>query len=485
LGFVDKDFMRQVWVLSEDARVQSRLSAAFLESRFHVKYRVQVARTLADVPDAHLADPGVSFFLDAFSSSSPGFDGLKKLRTRGFRGPVFLLGEPAPEDAAEPFLKEALTGFLPPIDRSDVFLAAGLVHAYHHFEGDIDLKWFLDTGGKAAVESIATIKDFNQLVLKLMNFVSRFGVNIQKLKRALVALSSSHVKNTPKGPTVIKPFKICYGIDSGKLILGVSLDAEELKGEKFLEDFGVTLSQVKGQAKVSASPRSDILNVAKITSNLVFLGGCARPQGSSTESFLLSTISFVKGATSQVEPYFFAYVNAQASEEMTAEAAKLEVVPPLGAAPAAAAPLVAKKKDLFEPSVMGDRPVDSQPSLAESPLSAYAEESFAPSHESTPSAHVAGADADPDLVKKLQTLQRDLDQHKRLSEALAADVKRLMKERREPLTSADLKESLVELNARLKHLQEQNKKLTEIKSQKESQIELLTAQVERLKMNAA
>ena len=471
--------MRQVWVLSEDARVQSRLSAGFLESRFQVKYRVQVARTLADVPDAHLADPGVSFFLDAFSPSNPGFDGLKKLRARGFRGPAFLLGEPAPEDAADPFLKDALTGFLPPIDRSDVFLAAGLVHAFHHFDGEIDLKWFLHPGGKAALESIATIKDFNQLVLKLMNFVSRFGVNIQKLKRALVALSSSHVKNTPKGPTVIKPFKICYGIDSGKLILGVSLDSGEVKGDKFLEDFGVTLSQVKGQAKASASPRSDILNVAKITSNLVFLGGCARAKASSTEFFLLSTISFLKGATSQVEPYFFAYVNAQASEEMLADSVKLEVVPS-----PVAAPVAAQKKDLFEPSVTGDRPADTQLSSGETPLSAYTEGSSAPSRESL-SNPAMGMEADPDLVKKLETLQNDLDQHKRLSEALAADVKRLMKERREPLTSADLKESLVEVNARLKHLQEHNKKLTEMKSQKESQIELLTAQIERLKMNAA
>jgi chromosome segregation ATPase len=117
-------------------------------------------------------------------------------------------------------------------------------------------------------------------------------------------------------------------------------------------------------------------------------------------------------------------------------------------------------------------------------LSAYNDESLASLGEVS-SSLTAGIEADPDLAKKLRDLQRDLDQHKRLSEALAADVKRLMKERREPLTSADLKESLVELNTRLKHLQEHNKKLTEIKTQKESQIELLTAQVERLKMNAA
>jgi predicted RNase H-like nuclease (RuvC/YqgF family) len=73
----------------------------------------------------------------------------------------------------------------------------------------------------------------------------------------------------------------------------------------------------------------------------------------------------------------------------------------------------------------------------------------------------------------------------KVAEALAADVKRLMKERREPLTDADLKESLNETTLRLKRMQEQNKKLTELMGQKESQIELLKAQVERLKSNAA
>jgi len=474
--------MRQVWVLSDDARVQSRLSAAFLESRYHVKYRVQVARALSDVPEAHILDHGVSFFVDAFSSTSPGFEGLKKLRARGFKGPVFLFGEPAPEDAVEPFTKDFLTGFLPPIDRCDMFVAAGLVHAFHHFEGDIDLKWFLDTGGKAALEPIANIKDFNQLVLKMMNFVSRFGVNIQKLKRALVALSSSHVKNTPKGPTVTKPFKLCYGMDANKLILGVSLDAEELKSSKFLEDFGVALSQVKGQGKGTTNPRSDILNVAKITSNLIYLGGSARSQVPA-EAFLLTTISFAKGQAAQVEPYFFSYVDARHSAEL----AEAPSTPHLSVAP------VPKKKELFEPSIMGDKPAESEveKQMMDSQLSSYVDEIGEAKHASAGAptgaagaAHAAQV-ADPELAKKLDALGKDLDRHKKLSEALAADVKRLMKERREPLTSADLKESMAELNLRLKHLQDQNKKLTDIKAQKEAQIELLTAQVERLKMNAA
>lgn len=479
--------MRQVWVLSDDVQVQSRLGTAFLESRYHVKYRVQVARALSDVPDAHIADHGVTFFVDAFSSKNPGFEGLKKLRSRGFKGPIFMFGEPAPEDAVEPFTKDFLSGFLPPIDRCDMFVAAGLVHAFHYFEGEIDLKWFLDTGGKAALEPIANIKDFNQLVLKLMNFVSRFGVNIQKLKRALVALSSSHVKNTPKGPTVSKPFKLCYGMDANKLILGVSLDAEELKNTKFLEDFGTTLSQVKGQGKGTTNPRSDILNVAKITSNLIYLGGNARSQVP-TDAFLLTSISFAKGQAVQVEPYFFSYVDARPSAELTEANADLHTsaagAPNLSLAPEPAP----RKKELFEPSIMGDKPaeLEVEKQMMDSQLSSYVDEIGEEKKAAVAAAQEHAAQAeDPELMKKLHANDQELDRYKKLSEALASDVKRLMKERREPLTSADLKESMAELSARLKHLQDQNKKLTELKAQRESQIELLTAQVERLKMNAA
>ncbi|MEO5667887.1 MAG: hypothetical protein ABIR96_07510 [Bdellovibrionota bacterium] len=485
--------MRQVWVLSDDTRVQSRLSAAFIESRYHVKYRVQVARALSEVPEKYWSDAGVTFFVDAFSSSSPGFEGLKELRAKGFEGPVFLLGEPAPEDAADPFLHDALTGFLPPIDRCDMFLAAGLAHAFHHFDGELDLKWFLDTGGKAAFESIQSIKDFNQLVMKLTSFVSKFGADVQKLKRALVALSSSHVKNTPTGPNVIKPFKLCYGMDSGKLILAVSLEADDMRNAAFLEDFGATLSQVKGQGKSAPAHRSDILNVAKVTSNLIFLGGSASP-GPAPHAFILTTIAFTKGQSVQVDPYFFSYVKAKVSteldetldpisevEENFSPKTTLELAPPVAPAPTPAPVAPTKKKELFEPNVLGDKPREI--SKAQQPATGSSLSSYTPPE--TVELEDVSSSADPELAKKYEAIRNELETHRKLSEALAADVKRLMKERREPLTDADLKESLNELNARMKHLQEQNKKLNEIKSQKEAQIELLTAQVERLKMTAA
>ena len=104
---------------------------------------------------------------------------------------------------------------------------------------------------------------------------------------------------------------------------------------------------------------------------------------------------------------------------------------------------------------------------------------------SAPQGQAASQVPASELEKQLAHVKSELSNALKVSEALAVDVKRLMKERREPLTDADLKESLNETNLRLKRMQEQNKKLTEQIAQKESQIELLKAQVDRLKSNAA
>jgi hypothetical protein len=304
------------------------------------------------------------------------------------------------------------------------------------------------------------------------------------------------VKNTPKGPTVNKTFKLCYGIDSNKLMLGASLSSEELKNTKVLEDFALALAQVKGSGK-GTGPRTDILNVAKITSNLIFLGGGAQGRRAS-EVFLLTSISFPRTQSVQVEPYFFSYVDARASQEMPDA-----LMPAVAAADASGA---AQKKQLFEPTITGDKPVEVEKQMMDEQLGSYVDEledGSANASQSASADAVAETDlidsidqidagpeevsdvTDPEFAEKYRAMKNELEKHKRLSEALAADVKRLMKERREPLTSADLKESLHELNVRLKHLQEQNKKLSDLGHQKDEQIELLTAQVERLKVKAA
>jgi hypothetical protein len=474
--------MRQVWILSEDSRAQSRLNSAFSASKFKTKYRVQVAASLEEIPEEYFSDAGVSFFVDAFSASAPGFEGLKKLRERGFAGPIIVLGEPAPEDAVDPFLHDNLTAFLTSVDRLDAHLAAGLVHTQHHFDGHLNLEWFLDSGGKSSSENIQSIKDFNQLVLKLMNFVSRFGVNIQKLKRALVGLSASHVKNTPQGPQVIRPFRLCYGIDANKLLLAVSLDSEHFDLKLLKKDFAQTLGQVKSAAGGVKASRMDFLNVAKITSNMLFLGGSAVPQATSSDAYLMTAISFTKSVQGQMDPYIFGFINASPSNEWSDASVKQVEAPSAKAPLAEVKTKVAEKietkveapppaKQLFEPSIVGDTPEkDDMPA-----------EDAAEPLEASGAASVSNAEFD----RKVKALEAEMLQYKKVSEALAVDVKRLMKERREPLTDADLQESLKEMEERLKRLQEQNKKLSDVISQKDSQLELLKAQVERLKMTAA
>ncbi len=506
--------MRQIWVLGEDARVQSRLQVLLSHQRFGVKYKVSGAKTLSDIPEEHISSDGVVIVVDAFHPQYPGFDGLTKVRARGFKGAVYLLGEPAPEDAVGPFESHDLTAFLPSVDRIDISYLAGLIHHGLTYGGDLNLKLFLEESGKASVENITSLKEFNQLVLKLMNFVSRFGVNIQKLKRTLVGLSASHVKNTPKGPSVVNSFKLCYGIDGAKLIVGVSFDPTKMHAEERAEFLSALSSFKTGKATGS---RTGFFNVAKISSNLAIVGGSAF-EGRETESFLLTSISFAKSAKGINDPYSFAWAIAHPTEEMDDA---LMSVPVSSEKPV-------QKKAMFEPSIVGDSP-DDNPSEPEK-ITAKAvkpvepqkiEDQVRAQDSGVEGLHLAGersskptkvapaapvnAHGDPvpnysasdivpsgelsediaELHKMIEKLQRELHESASVSRALSDDVKRLMKERREPLTDADLKESLKEVTDKAKRLQEQNKSINSQMDKKDSQIELLKAQVERLKLNVA
>ncbi len=501
--------MRQIWVLGEDVRVQSRLQALLSNPRYGVKYLVKNANSLSDVPKEHLENEGVAFVIDAFHPQYPGFDALIKLRAMGFKGPVILLGEPAPEDAVTPFQTHEMTAFLPSTDRIDISYLAGVVHYQLNYGGDLDLKLFLELSGKASIENITSLKEFNQLVLKLMNFVSRFGVNIQKLKRTLVGLSSSHVKNTPKGPTVTQNFKLCYGLDGAKLIVGVSFDDSKNLMEEREEFLGALQSFKTGKATGS---RGDFFNVAKITSNLAMIGGSAF-EGRQTESFLLTSISFAKSAKGISDPYSFAWIHAKPTQELADSAED-------------ASEAKAQKKQIFEPSIVGDVP-DQNPEPVPAPapvvkkagpvnigvprqeapkvVAVVEEVQKAPEQKEAkniPPVHGHGkpvpdfsnsvgtpgqklGDDPGELKKMIEKLQRELKESVTVSQALSEDVRRLMKERREPLTDADLKESLQEATVKAKRLQEQNKSLASQMEKKESQVEMLKAQVERLKLNAA
>lgn len=467
-----------------------------------VKYRIGQISSFDDVPAEQLSNPGVSFVLDAFHAQYPGFEGLRHLRELGFAGPVFISGEPAPEEAVEPFAHLHLTGFLPPFERIDASVAAGLIHYKLNYHGDFDLKHFLEDGGRSASERITSINDFNQLIRKLMKFVQRFGVNVEKLKRSVVALSGSHVKTTAKGPSVNAPFRICYGVDASKLMLAVSLDLGGSGTESLNENFVAGLANTRESGKpVTRGHRVDFANGAKAAGNQVLIWGDASGTGArEKEAYLLAALPFSREGTPCIDPYFFAFLEARPSPELSEELAADENVE---------ASRPASGPGVFEPSIAGDLPREFEedrkaaptppPSVRDMlgddlPMSSFSEPlTEMPAQEPLPpmegavllpedeSAEVVPMVASSALQGELRKAVEDLRKAKAISDAMAADIKRLMKERRQPRTDPELREALAEGVARTTRLQEENRALLEQIEKKDAEIKLLQAQLSRLK----
>lgn len=465
--------MRQIWILGDDSRAQTRLSTAFSDGTYGIKYEVRTFSSLSQISAENFQRQDLSFLLDAFCSEHPGFEGLKELRTLGFKGPVLLMGEPAPQDAHDPFLEQELTAFVPPVDRFDPELVAGIIHTVHEFQGEIDIKGFLQKGAKASIETIKDMGGFNQLALKLASFVVRLGIDVHKIKRVLVSMSSSHVKSVSGVPQLIAPFKIAYGLDSKKMVLAVSLVNKKTSTVELKNELIHALKNLKND-KSPKSHRSDLLNVSKLTNNIIYFGGSINSEDSN-DHYILSAIPLVSTKDAAIEFYSFGFVWAKPFEESAAVEVDDEVV-------------AIPTEVLFEPNIVGDHVPEDEP-LTFAPVIESAIEQSIDNEASTDGIESIESASDSvaiaELEVKIQTLDLELKKEQKLAAALASDVKRLMKERRQPITEGDLKESLKELTLRFDRAQEQNKRMTEMLAQKETQIELLKAQVDRLKSTAA
>jgi hypothetical protein len=139
-------------------------------------------------------------------------------------------------------------------------------------------------------------------------------------------------------------------------------------------------------------------------------------------------------------------------------------------------PLALQDKDVSEiladePVVLGDKPQV----LGEAPSAAPRVVSVEPvvvSPSSGPS---------PELEARMQELNTQLHRLQEVNTALAHDVRRLMKERRQPTTDRELRDAVTELQERLKKLMLDRQKLKDERDERDKQIELLKTQVETLR----
>jgi hypothetical protein len=326
--------MRVIWVVGAEASTFDLLKKVFEPERLGgVSYVLKFADTPQNVDEKDFANPGVIALLDAFSIASPGFEGVKTLRSQGFQGPIFLFGEPALEMAIEPFKNLKLSGFFPSFDRADLHFASSAIHHQLYYEGEVNLGSFLIPGGRSSIETINTFKDFSNFGVKIATFLGKFGIDLNQLKRLLLGLTLPHIKTHSGNPQVEQPFAIHYGVDKKKVILAVSTFSRGATKEALLSDF----CEVLGALKTSKPPQGTIFpelnHVARASENLLLFAGSAfETQAALDPITLLAFLPFPKNNTEKATTqsiFEFSYVcRTPEYEEINPESESQQDKPP-------------------------------------------------------------------------------------------------------------------------------------------------------------
>ena len=493
--------MRVLWIITSHPQAQALFEQALALSRTGCEYIVRCASSLSQVPEAHLAHSGVAFVVDAFNPTHPGFEGLKKIRALGFSGHVFVSGEPSPETAEEAFKKYHLSGFFGSFDRIDYKLAGGLIHASFNYKDALDLKIFLEEGGRASEEDITNSKDFAHFVDTLGNFVSRFGISSAQIKKVLMGISLGHMKMGPTGPTFEGNFKIHFGLDKKKLVLSLRGLSKGCQPDMILSEFTEAILALGGNSVPRASMFPDMHHVVRSAHSLmVFSGNHEISEPAVDPMSLMTVISFPESVVnSEISAQWFAYAHVKKTEEMPQELAHLTLLTPNenedivtpgdgGAIEEMPSPRpideVDLKKILSDPVMMSDEPtpeanaegaafeeIQREPSIGgeESSADTAGEEIYEPNFDS----------------EKIAEMVEELEQLRIVSHSMSEDVKRLMKERREPNTDRELREVKILLEEKNKKLIVDKKRVEDAMVLKDKEIQELKARIEELRMKTA
>jgi hypothetical protein len=502
--------MKVLWLVSSYENAVAHFEQALASSRTGGDYLVRRADSLSQIPEAHLSHSGSIFIMDAFNPNHPGFEGLKKLRSMGFAGHVFVAGEPSPETAAEAFKKFHLSGFFGTLQRIDYKLAAGVIHSCFNYKDEVDLRIFLDDGGRTADEQIANSHEFTHFVQTLGSFVSRFGINPQLVKKVLMGLSLGHMKMGPSGPSFEGNFTVKFGLDKKKLILSLRGLSKGCAPETILGEFTEAVLSLGSSQVPRASLFPDMHHVVRSANSLqLFSGGFDADDPSVDPLSLLTVISFPGPVVNnEISAQWFGYCHVKKCEDMSLEMAQMPLLDttPLEEVESEATEQVAGtpqpidetdlQKLLADPAEMTNisdiegrgneiRPdqmgikfeeIQREPQVT-------VDAGSAPLSEAGPDAAAAPmAFVNPERTAEIN---KELEELRKVSAAMTADLHRLMKERREPTTDRELREAKVQLEEKNKKLSADKKRLEDAMALKEKEIEELKARVEELRSRSA
>jgi hypothetical protein len=398
----------------------------------------------------------------------------------------------------------------------------------------VDLDWFLNPGGRSSIETIRSLKDFHAFGTKLATFVSRFGVDVQQLKKVLMGLTLPHVKTASGTLAVEQPFTMQYGMDPTKVLLGIDSFSRGSSWSVMRGEVTAALSQLKVPQAPVSSMLPEIHHVMRATENIALFSGNARASKEESDPvFLLTSMLFPNAAAAankKAAPshYFCVTGFVQSTQELSEDEARArpgeEITPssapavsvtvgeearetqnaapteeaPEPVASAEEVPQDAAPSGLIEdvdlnrilssdPTIVGDAPKHAD-SMAPSPkraaVPAPEAETFSEPGLRLVSPSGQGEGASPAGGEE-QVSKSELDRLKEVCSAMGNDIRRLMRERREPTTDKELREAKAELEGKLKKLTEERVQLLEQMSEREKQIEVLKAQVETLRRSAA
>lgn len=470
--------MRVVWVVGGHDAILSELQKGLSSERLFVEYLIRRADKLSDIPATHLKHPGTVFLLDCFQPQLAGLEGLKKLHAMGAKGSVYLFGEPAPESAIEAFRQYNLAGFFPAMDRVDPYLVAGILHYKLYFSGTLKMENFISPTGKAAVEQIKSLKDFGAFQNKLGAFIGKFGIDLSQMRKVLMGLSLAHVKTGSGAPSIEQGFPIYYGMDPRKVCIAVPAFSKGANAQALMTELCQVLGSLKSPTGINHGLFPEIHHVAKAAENLViFSGNALAPQDSRDPMMLLATLPFPDQADDRGSAlYHFSLSLVQSTEEMTPEEANEATGLARPGVPAPASPVPAPAPE--SPRTL--EVVDIQKILSEPKITGDVPKTL-PEFITPENAAPVSAEHSAMSIQDKEELMRLREEVK----VLSVDIKRLMKERRQPTTDRELRDAFNVVEEKMKSVQADRTKILRDVELRDKQIEILKQQIEEIKKNKA
>jgi hypothetical protein len=469
--------MKVVWLVSGDSSVLPKLQKEL--ERSGAPYLVRHSHKISLLPPEHLGSTSTAVLVDSFHVEHTGFDGLKELRELGFKGAIYMFGEPAPEKTTIPFTQLELSGFFPAVERADLSYIASIIHHGFELNDQLKLSSFLGNEHKAGSAKITNQEDVEKITQKLTGFASRFGVKEETIKKTIMGLCMGHIQTKHGESQISEPFELNFGTDRSKIVLSVNAHSKGNDSNVLRSEFAQALANFHNSSLKNSVLFQEFHHLVKAVNNLTIIGGSSKvPTECPDPMFLITRIQFESLAKTDTHlGYYFSIHHTKPSEDMDLVTANLPLLVDSFKQDAD------KLKKTKESTVTSHSEKDLNEILndpmiviGDAPESQGEKTSLTSSSDDTPEQRKekeSRLSHDEKIVNKYhyEKLKNELELLKENTEILSQDIFRLMKERKEPALDTELQKQ----NEELKN------KIVSMESEFEAAVKKLNNEIEELK----